>query len=97
MRIAVWFTLAFACRGQATPVDACDPAIDPPFVGTCSPCATDGACIFQGNPCTESVSCASIDDELAFPAIGCNESQEYSWPDDDECVCVAERCTAFPE
>jgi hypothetical protein len=76
-----------ACKGRAEVVNHCDTASS-----TCSPCASDADCAFTGNACTETVYCAHRDASIVVITIGCDPAAEYSWPDDDECACVAATC-----
>lgn len=84
---SVLLVLLVACGPEATPVDLC--------VGTavpCPPCGGDAECVFQGNPCLETVDCAHREAGLAYIQIGCSPAQEKRWPADDQCVCEASVC-----
>lgn len=93
MRTISLTLLLVACASPATPYDACDVSLATPTPGTCTPCADDGQCTFQGNPCLDTVACAHTDDDLAFVLIGCDPVQEHPWPPDTDCRCVDEVCT----
>jgi len=58
----------------------------------CPACASDDACVFMGNACTDDVACAHVDADLAFVQIGCSEAQERRWPKDETCACVEQVC-----
>lgn len=60
--------------------------------GNCAPCASNADCGFSGNPCTEKVFCAHRDAPITVIEIGCDEAIEYSWPEPEECACVASVC-----
>ena len=77
-----------ACR-TASVVDACD--LDDSL---CLSCASDAACGYTGNACTDTVYCAHQDAEITVVEIGCDPAVEYAWPADDTCRCVASACTA---
>ena len=105
MRIVALIVGAWGCAvnplaPRAEVVDVCDrddPA-DPADTGigqTCLPCASDAECVFQGNPCLETVACANVDDWLAFASLGCSAALERRWPSDDECACIDAECHAL--
>jgi hypothetical protein len=71
-----------ACHRPAEVIDACAQNKD-----LCLPCKSDADCHFTGNPCLSTVHCAHKDALIAVAELGCSEEIEYSWPDDDECVC----------
>ncbi|HGG57881.1 MAG TPA: hypothetical protein ENK31_08820 [Nannocystis exedens] len=58
----------------------------------CPACASDDACVFMGNACTDQVVCAHVDTDLVFVQIGCSEAQERRWPQDEACACVEQVC-----
>ena len=86
MVIAALALLA-GCRGRAEVVNHC---VDNP--GECAPCASAADCVFTGNACTETVYCTQRGAGVAVIEIGCDEALEYSWPDAEECACVASVC-----
>ena len=83
------FALALltGCR-VATIVDYC--AEEP---ADCLVCESDADCSFQGNDCTETVTCAHNQTGLAFIMIGCSDATTYQWPEAAACACVAAACT----
>ncbi|MCB9796428.1 MAG: hypothetical protein H6741_27340 [Alphaproteobacteria bacterium] len=67
-----------------------DPCVEDPAL--CPACEADDECVFQGNPCLETVDCAHREAGLAYIQIGCSPAQEKRWPADDQCVCEASVC-----
>lgn len=83
----MWLALLLACASPAVVVNWCD--ANP---GACAPCTTDTECVFQGNPCLETVYCANADAGIAVVEIGCSTAMEHGWPDADACSCDGGVC-----
>ncbi len=80
-----------ACASPAVVIDAC---VDDPSL--CTPCEADADCAYTGNPCTETVYCASTDAAIAVIEIGCSAATERPWPAPETCACDAGTCRSGP-
>lgn len=85
-QIAVAALMLAGCR-SAEVVNHCLNADE-----NCLPCASAADCGFTGNACTKTVFCAHREADISVVQIGCDEAIEYSWPDPEECACVASVC-----
>jgi hypothetical protein len=76
-----------SCAPRAEIVDYC---VENP--GECAPCTADDQCSFTGNPCLDAVYCAREGTAIAVADLGCSAALERRWPEDEACVCAAQRC-----
>jgi len=60
----------------------------------CLACDADVDCAYGGNPCTETVYCAHVEQSIAVIQIGCDAALEHPWPPDPTCHCVEGACRA---
>lgn len=81
--------LLLGCPAPAEVVDWCAAHPD-----DCLACEADADCAFGGNPCTEVVYCAHVDQPIAVVQIGCSEALEHPWPPSAACGCVDGACAS---